>query len=224
MIKKQKSLRTIDKTRKINPIKPEHDFIKAAAGIIKKGGIVSFPTTGLYGLGVDAYNADAVKRVFEIKHRPADKPVLVLIKNRTELNKVVRYVPSAALRIMDNFWPGKVTIVFEAQDTLPDNLTAGTGKIGVRLPEHAVAVALLNALDGPITGTSANISGSAPCSRISNLDSRIADQLDLILDAGHLKGGSGSTVVDVTTGSLQILREGKITAKDIFTVLNKYEL
>ncbi len=223
MTKKQESLRNIGKVREINPISPQHDLIIEAAAIIKSGGVISFPTTGLYGLGADAYNADAVDRVFEIKQRPDNKPILVLVKNIKELDRIVRYVPSTALRIMDNFWPGKVTIVFEANDTLPDNLTAGTGKIGVRLPEHTVAFALLNALDCPLTGTSANISGNAACSRVSDLDSRIADQLDLILDAGHLKGGFGSTVVDITTDSPTILREGEVPANDIFAALDKYK-
>lgn len=223
MIKKQTSSRNIDKTRKINPISPQHDLIIEAAGIIKNGGLISFPTTCLYGLGADAYNADAVDRVFEIKQRPDNKPILVLVKNVKELHKVVRYVPPTALHIMDSFWPGGVTILFEAKDTLPDNLTAGTGKIGVRLPEHPVAFALLNALDSPITGTSANLSGSAACSRISNIDSHIADQLDLILDAGPLKGGIGSTVVDITTASPTILREGEVSANDIFAALDKYK-
>ena len=222
MTRKQKSLRNIDKIRKINPISPEHDLIREAAGIIKNGGIISFPTTCLYGLGADAYNADAVDRVFAIKQRPDNQPILVLVKNITELDRVVRYVPPTALRIIDSFWPGRVTIVFEAKDTLPDKLTAGTGKIGVRLPKHAVALALLNALDGPITGTSANISGGAACSRVSNLDFRVADQLDLILDAGPLQGGIGSTIVDITDNSPKILREGKVTAKHIFAVLDRH--
>lgn len=212
----------MDRVRKINPLKPQPDLIMEAARVIKRGGIVSFPTRCLYGLGADAFNVDAVDRVFEIKQRPYKKALLVLINNQKVLDKLVRYVPPAASCIMENFWPGKVTIVFEAKDTLPANLTAGTGKIGVRLPGHPVAFALVNAVQGPITGTSANLSGHAGCSSIPDLDSLIADKLDLILDAGSLKGGVGSTVVDVTYDFPRILREGEVPAKDIFAVLDRH--
>ena len=124
-----------------------------------------------------------------------------------------------AAELIKNFWPGSITIVFEAKDTLPINLTAGTGKIGIRLPKHAVASALVNEAGCPITGTSANISGHAGCSRVSDLDSLIADKLDFMFDAGQLEGGKGSTVVDVTTDLPRILREGAVPAKDIFAVL-----
>ena len=209
----------IGNIRKINPVNPQPDLIREAAGIIKRGGIVSFPTMCLYGLGADAFNTDAVNRVFRIKQRPFSKPLSVLVKDLKYLERLVRYIPPAASSIMENFWPGGITIVFEAKDTLPVNLVAGTGKIGIRLPEHTVASALVNEVEGPITGTSANISGNAGCSRVSDLDFLIADKLDLILDAGQLKGGRGSTVVDVTTDFPRILREGTVSAKDIFAVL-----
>lgn len=207
------------KLSKINPVNPQPDLISKAAGIIKRGGVVLFPTKCLYGLGADAFNADAVNKVFRIKQRPFNKPLSVLINDLTYLEKLVRFVPPAASSIIKNFWPGSITIVFEAKDTLPVNLTAGTGKIGIRLPKHTVASALVNEAGCPITGTSANISGNAGCSRVSDLDSLIADKLDLMLDAGQLEGGRGSTVVDVTTDLPEILREGAVSAKDIFAVL-----
>ena len=220
MIKKQKDSKIIDKVRIIDSDSPQLHLIREAADIIKKGGIVSFPTRCLYGLGADAFNAETVKRIFGIKQRPHNKPLLVLAKNQEDLDRLVQHVPPAASRIIDRFWPGRVTIVFKAKDTLPVNLTAGTGKIGVRLPEHSVTLALLGAVKGPITGTSANISNNPGCSRIPDLDSRIAEELDLILDAGPLKGGIGSTVVDVTTDFPRILREGEIPAKNIFAIFD----
>jgi L-threonylcarbamoyladenylate synthase len=116
---------------------------------------------------------------------------------------------------MDQFWPGRITLVFEAEDTVPQYLTAGTGKIGIRQPEHPVAAALVKALEGPITGTSANRSGKSGCHRVADLDPRLARKLDLILDAGSLKGGSGSTVVDVTEAIPRILREGEVKEEEI---------
>ncbi len=178
-----------------------------------------FPTQHLYGLGAEALNIKAVDKVFKIKQRPYNKPLLVLIHEQKDLTKLVQQIPASAIRIMECFWPGALTIVFEAKKVLPANLTAGTDRIGVRMPQHPVALALAKALKNPITATSANITGHSGCSRVSDIDPLIADPLDLILDAGPLKGGIGSTVVDVTHDFPKILREGAIPAKDIFAVL-----
>ena len=215
MIKKQRS----PKILQVDPLNLRHDLINEAALVIINGGVISFPTRHLYGLGADAFNTDAVNRVFEIKQRPDDKPLLVLIDKQYDLTRLVRNVPYAATRIMKRFWPGAVTIVFKAKDTLPANLTAGTDRIGVRMPEHPVALALTNAVQGPITATSANITGYSGCSLVSDLDPKITDKLDLIIDAGGLKGGAGSTVVDVTEDSPKILRQGAVSKKDIFAAV-----
>jgi len=210
----------LSKIIEINPLNPQPDLISEAARIINDGGIVSFPTRYLYGLGADALNSEAVDRVFVIKQRPYSKPLSVLINHQNDLSLLARNVPQAALRIMERFWPGDITIVFEANASLPLNLTAGTGKIGVRLPQHPVAVALTNAVQVPITATSANLTGRGGCSRISDLDPVVTDKLDLILDAGQLEGGTGTTVIDVTVDVPKILREGAVPAKDIFTILD----
>ncbi len=210
----------MSKIIEVNPFNPQPDLISKAARVINNGGIVSFPTRYLYGLGANALNADAVDRVFAIKQRPYNKPLSVLISRQEDLALLVHNVPQAALRIMERFWPGDITIVFEANATLPPNLTAGTGKIGVRLPQHPVAVALTNAVQTPITATSANLTGRGGCSRVSDLDLLVADKLDLILDAGPLEGGTGTTVIDVTIDVPKILREGAVPAKDIFEILD----
>ncbi|MGD9083286.1 MAG: L-threonylcarbamoyladenylate synthase [Desulfobacterales bacterium] len=217
MIKKQKSLKIL----RVDPLHPEHDLINEAARVIRNGGVIAFPTRYLYGLGSDAFNADAVDRVFEIKRRPDNKPLLVLIDKHYDLTRLVQNVPYAATRIMERFWPGAVTIVFRAKHILPTNLTAGTEKIGVRMPEHPVALALTTAVQGPITATSANITGDSGCSRVSDMDPLITDELDLIIDVGALKGGIGSTVVDVSSGSPKILRQGAVSERDIFTAFSK---
>lgn len=197
---------------------PDTVEIERAAGLIRAGGVVLFPTRCLYGLGADALNKEAVDRVFQIKDRPPDNPILVLIGHVDELSRLAKRVPTAARKIMDRFWPGKVTIVFDALDRIPFNLTAGKGKIGVRLTGHPSASALVKAVNRPITGTSANVSGRPGCSNIAHLDPEIAGRIDLIIDAGPLKGGSGSTVVDVTGDRVRVLREGAVTEKDVLTV------
>ncbi|MCP4351060.1 MAG: threonylcarbamoyl-AMP synthase [Desulfobacterales bacterium] len=209
------------KIRKIHPFNPQPDIIAEAAELIKKGGLVAFPTRCLYGMGTDAFNADAVDRIFGIKQRAYQNPILVLISKKKDLGRIVQHIPPAASKIMDKFWPGKVTIVFEAKNSLPDVLTAGTGKIGVRLCGHPVASALVSAVKNPVTGTSANLAGNAGCSEISDMDFQLTERLDLVLDAGILKGGTGSTVVDITTDIPIILREGAVSGKDIFAAFDK---
>ena len=215
MIKKPKSLKIIQ----VDPLNPRDDHIVESFQIIKDGGVIVFPTQYLYGLGADALNVEAVDKVFAIKQRSYHKPLLVLIPHRQDLKRLVQHVSSAAVHIMNCFWPGAVTLVFKAKDTVPENLTANTGKVGIRMPQHPVALALSKAVGGPLTATSANITGDSGCSTVSDIDLKISNNVDLILDAGPLKGGTGSTVVDVTIDPPKILRDGAISAKDIFIAL-----
>ena len=219
-MKKLANLKIINNKKKINAGQPQPALIASAADILGRGGVIAFPTSGLYGLGADAFNPLAVDRVFAIKQRPPGKPLLVLLPDRDAVHEVAAGVPSAALHLMDRFWPGRVTIVLDALSGLPESLVAGTGKVGVRVSGHPVARALASEFGRPITGTSANISGRPGCSRIADLDNRIAAQLDLILDAGRLTGGQGSTVVDVTGGAPVILREGVVSNREILAALD----
>jgi L-threonylcarbamoyladenylate synthase len=213
--KKQKRL----KVYKINHENPEPEIIQRAVTLIRRGGIIAFPTRCLYGLGADAFNAAAVDRVFQLKQRPPQKPILILIDRRIQLERLVSHVSKAASGIMDQFWPGRVTLVFEAADTVPHYLTAGSGKIGIRLPGHPVAAALIESLESPLTGTSANLSGKPGCRCMDDLDPQLVQQLEAVLDAGVLKGGTGSTVVDVTGDIPRVLREGQISEKEILTLI-----
>ena len=212
-------MKTSCDVRKISAAKPEADAVESAVQIIERGGVIVFPTTGLYGLGANALHADAVNRIFRIKERPSHRPILLLIADFADLNRLVLEVPASALQLIRTFWPGGLTLVFQAGDTLPTALTGGSGKIGIRLPVHPVARALVKRLGGPLTGTSANLSGGPGCSDIANLDAAVAANVDLILDAGPLKGGVGSTVVDVTAGKPVILREGAISEPQILAAI-----
>ena len=206
------------KIHKINPENLDADIIQEAAGVIREGGVIAFPTRCLYGLGADAFNPEAVERIFKIKRRPAEKPILILIDDPVRLKGLVTIVSGKATAIMDRFWPGRVTLVFDAREDVPDYLTAGTGKIGIRLAGHPVAAALARAIQGPITGTSANVSGQPGCHQIEGLQPEVTEQLDLILDAGPLQGGKGSTVVDVTGEVPRVLREGEVSMHDILSI------
>jgi len=193
-------------------------MIQDAAAVIRKGGVIAFPTRCLYGMGADAFNPEAVGRIFKIKQRNAQNPILILIDDPARLKPLVTHISVPAKIIAERFWPGRVTLVFDASARVPDYLTAGTGKIGVRLAGHPVAAALAAAIQGPVTGTSANISGCPGCHQIGDLMPEVAQQLDLILDAGPLEGGRGSTVVDVTGEVPRVLREGNVSMQDILAI------
>jgi L-threonylcarbamoyladenylate synthase len=202
----------------ILPVGPEADdpaTIDKAAALMKKGGSIVFPTNSFYGLGVDAFDARAVDDVFRIKKRDRQKPLLILIAHQRDLTPLVRSIPKEADKLMENYWPGSLTLVFESSDRLPPNLTGHTGKIGIRLASHAVAASLVKAAGSPITATSANLSGKGGCTEVSMLDRSIVDHVDMVLDAGALPGGAGSSVVDVTVSPPKILREGAVRAERI---------
>jgi len=204
---------------KISPVNPAREAIMKAATIIKSGGTIVFPTRCLYGLGTDAFNAAAVDRLFSIKRRSTQKPILILIDHIRQLERLVTHIPEIAVNIMQKFWPGNITLVFEAGDDVCPNLTGRGRQIGIRLPGHPVASALVKAVASPITGTSANLSGSPGCHQVSDLQPEVGAQVELIIDAGPLEGGRGSTVIDVTKGDKPIiLREGIISKGDILTL------
>jgi len=212
----------LSEIRRIDAADPANPSFRApileAGARIRSGGVVVFPTRCLYGLGVNALDSAAVGRVFEIKLRPKDKPILVLVRRMRDVERFVERVPAYAHRIMARFWPGGVTLVFAAAVGVSPLLTADSGKIGIRLCGHPIARALVEAAGSPITGTSANISETPACADIAQLDARITAGVDLILDAGPLAGGIGSTVVDVTGDRPRILRDGVVPAVRILEI------
>jgi len=198
---------------------PDSHIIDQAAGLLDTGGLVIFPAACLYGVAANALSADAVEKVFQLKQRPRHNPILVLIKNTNQLNALVATIPDEARRLMDEFWPGGLTLVFDAAHRVNSKLTAGKKKLGIRLPRHPVAKALVSSVDYPVTGTSANLSGQPGCTQTDMLSPEIIEKTDLVLDAGFVQGGTGSTVVDVTCTPPKILRQGAIPAADIYACL-----
>lgn len=186
-----------------------------AVGIILKGGIVAFPTESFYGLGADATNPHAIKRLFTIKKREVNLSILILISSLSELPKYVAFVPPEAKRVGEKFWPGGLTMVFQSSRILPLVLTAGKGKVGIRVSSHPVAHALSKALNIPITGTSANLSGRPACVTADQVVESLGDHVDLILDGGITEGKYPSTILDVTSDPPIIIREGMIGVEEI---------
>lgn len=205
---------------RIDPSAPDPALIRMAAEILASEGVLVFPTARLYGIGADAFNARAVDRVYAIKRRPADNPLLVLLSDIRDMAKLVRTVPECALPLL-RLWPGGITFVFDAADSVPAVITGGTGKIGVRMPLHPVARALVECFGGPITATSANRSGRPAPASVRQLDPAIYEQTDMVLDAGVLAGGAGSTILDVTRWPPEVIREGAVTRRAIDDVLER---
>ncbi len=194
--------------------------VMRAAQVIRAGGIVAFPTESFYGLAVDATNDSAIRRLFDIKKRSKDQPVLVLIPNADVLDRYVGKITPAARKLIARFWPGGLTLVFEAATDVSPLLTARTGRLGVRLSSHHLATKLSYTVGGPITGTSANLSGQPGCLSAGEVSRVLAGKLDFILDGGKTKGGRGSTIVDVTIDPPRILREGMISSKELRACLD----
>ena len=189
--------------------------LEKAGNIISDGGAVAFPTESFYGLGVDATNEKAIQRLFAIKKRKSDHPVLILIANREMLEQYVAHVPNVADTLIREFWPGGLTMVFEAGLKTPRSLTADTGKIGVRLSSHPIATGLAQRMGLPITGTSANVSSEPACINADEVSRSLGSTVDLILDGGRCEGGLGSTILDVTVKPPRILREGMVSREDL---------
>ena len=189
--------------------------IHMATEALLAGGVVAYPTETFYGLAVDIRNHEAIERLFSLKKRPADSPVLILIGSSELLDQYVEGIPPIATRLIDAFWPGDLTLVFKAGPRVSPLLTAGTSKIGVRLSSHPVATALARAIEAPISGTSANISGQPPCRKAQEVLNCLGNGVDLILDAGETAGRIGSTVLDVTVHPLRVLREGVVTRQHL---------
>lgn len=186
-----------------------------AVSALKRGGVVAFPTDTFYGLAADPMNEAALEKIFRLKHRALDKPLLCLIHERDQLSLLAAAIPPVFQVLMDTFWPGPLTLLFPAQSHLSLLLTGGFGTVGVRQSSHPLAQQLSQAYGGPITGTSANISGQPAVCSAAEVRQQFGHGLTCILDAGKTPGGLGSTIVGLTAGRLQLVRPGVIPFAEI---------
>lgn len=195
----------------IDPRQPQDKLIHQAVLILQAGGVVAFPTETFYGLAVDATNGDAIERIFQIKGRPLGSPIALIAGSKNGISGLVTEIPAVAQRLMQAFWPGPLTLLFPASPRISPRLTAGTGKIGIRVSSHPIADSLANRLGGPITATSANMSGTPECLTAGEVLATLGDRIDLIIDGGPAPGGKGSTFLDITVDPPACLREGAIS-------------
>lgn len=178
--------------------------------MLRHGDLVAFPTETFYGLGALALDARAVRRVLEVKGRPEGKPVLVLVDSLAMLREITAEVPAAARALIARWWPGPLTIVLRAAAGVPDEVTAGTGTIGVRLSPHPVASGLVSAVGAPVTAPSANPTDAAPPATASAVLEYFDGVIAMVIDGGPTPGGPPSTVVDATVDPPRVLRPGAV--------------
>ena len=200
------------------------ESIAQAAAIIRAGGLVGFPTETVYGLGANALNAEAVRTIFAAKGRPGDNPLIVHVSRVEEILPLIRGdIPAAARRLMDAYWPGPMTLIFPKSDLIPDAVSAGLDTVGIRLPSHETARALIAESHCPIAAPSANRSGRPSPTAAAHVLEDMDGRIELILDGGACDVGVESTVVDMTGATPRILRPGGVTAAQIAAVAGTSE-
>lgn len=193
--------------------------IDKAAGVLRGGGLVAFPTETVYGLGANAEDAAAVARIFQVKRRPSSHPLIVHLGDAENLGDWVADVPATARLLAERFWPGPLTLVLRRSRRVPLEATGGLETVAVRVPDHPVALALLSAFGGGVTAPSANRFGSVSPTTADHVRAELGDAVDLVLDGGPCQVGVESTIVDATGEVPSVLRPGGVTREDLETVL-----
>ncbi|MBI5072161.1 threonylcarbamoyl-AMP synthase [Candidatus Falkowbacteria bacterium] len=208
---------------KINPRNPEKEKIKMAASILKRGGLVAFPTDTVYGLGADVRNSRAVKKIFAVKNRPRTNPLPILIAKKSDLKKYTLGASAKIKKLTDKFWPGPLTITLKKKKIISDAVTAGKKTVGVRVPKNPVALALIKTLGRPLATTSANIASKQSPTTARGVKKYLNNKIDLILDGGKTKLSRESTVLNCTTSPPIVLRSGAIAGEKIEKIIGKIE-
>ncbi|MDG6950104.1 MAG: threonylcarbamoyl-AMP synthase [Nitrososphaerota archaeon] len=209
---------------KVSPKRPSTKAILAAANVIQHGGLVAFPTETVYGLGADALSPKAVRKIFEAKGRPADDPLIVHISDAAQLQELAKDIPKHALKLMKEFWPGPLTLIFEKSDQVPDIVTAGLNSVAIRMPSHKIANALIARADTPIAAPSANLFGSPSPTTAQHVISDLHDKIDMIIDGGEANIGVESTVLDVRKSPPTLLRPGGLPIEALRSCLGTIDV
>lgn len=200
---------------------PQIDVIAEAAATIREGGLVIYPTETVYGLGADATSEEAVAKVFVAKARPIENPIPIAVDSIDMAREIIELNRSAEV-LFERFMPGPLTIVAKAKPkSISKLVTGGTGKVGVRIPNHQVVLKLVEFVGGPITATSANLSGKPAPSTAREAIEQLGKKVDIAMDSGRCKLGKPSTVVDISSGTPKIVREGPISSSELKRILRE---
>ena len=202
--------------------KLDYEELKIPAKIIKEGGIVIFPTETVYGIGTNGLDKEAIKRLYEVKQRPLNKPISLLVSNIEMVNQVAKNISKLEYKIMQNFFPGPLTIILEKKDIVPDILTANTNTVGIRMPSGEIARKLIEYAGIPIATPSANISGKPSGTNIKDIQKDFEGKVDYFIDNGESKLGIPSTIVRVINNEVHILRHGSISKEEINNIVKNF--
>jgi L-threonylcarbamoyladenylate synthase len=199
----------------VDPGAPQRDAIEEAAKWIRSGGIVAIPTDTLYGLAADPFSAAAVARVFAVKGRDADRALPLIAADISQATLHLGRLSEPGERLAERYWPGPLTLLVPAPRGLAHDVHGGTGKVGVRVPRDAVAQAICRAVGGPITATSANVSGAPATADPAEVERTLGRRIDLLIDIGRTPGGAPSTIIDTTQSPPALVRAGAIEWSEI---------
>lgn len=206
-------------------LKPTNEALTSAADLIRAGEVVGFPTETVYGLGADATNAEAIDKIFKAKGRPGDNPLIVHISELEQISSVIAgEMPETARRLAEAYWPGPLTMIFAKGERIPLRVTAGLDSVAVRFPNHEVARALITASGVPIAAPSANLSGKPSPTTAAHVMRDMDGRVPMILDGGPCEVGLESTVVDIRSTPVRVLRPGGVTPRMIADVLGEVEV
>jgi L-threonylcarbamoyladenylate synthase len=200
---------------KVDPSASLSNHSKRIRDVLEAGGVIAFPTDTYYGLGVDPFNEKGIRRIFEIKSRTYNKPLLVLIGTKSQINQLTESRSQEANQLIQNFWPAPLTLIFDAVSKLPSILTANTGKVGIRLPRNEWTRRLIQTAGCALTATSANKNGEKNTRTAQEVLHIFGKDIDLIIDPGPAPGGKVSTLLDTTISPPTLLRLGAITQQEI---------
>ncbi len=205
---------------RVDPIAPDEVVLKQVVRVIREGGVVALPTDTFYGLAADPFRADAVARVFAAKARSATRALPLIAADREQVAACIGTLPAIAGRLARVFWPGPLTILLSAPIGIAEEVTAGTGQVGVRVPAHTVARSVCRACAIPLTATSANLSDEPPTANPDDVERTIGGRIDLLLDCGRIAGGLPSTIVDVTGSEPRLIRAGAVTWDEVLACVH----
>ncbi len=209
---------------KADPIQPSTSIIQKAASVIKEGGVVAFPTETVYGLGADCFNIAGVLKIFKIKNRPPDNPLIVHICEQDQLFELVSQDIKVAEKVIERFWPGPVTLIFRKSPRVPKEVTGGLETVAVRMPSHPVATLLIKLSGTPIAAPSANLSGRPSPTSAQHVIEDLYGMADVIIDAGETPLGLESTIIDFSRDRAVILRPGPATVEELRQVIPELEV
>lgn len=211
-------------TIKIDPERPDQKVVERAGKIIRRGGLVAFPTETVYGLGGDGLDAGSSAKIYRAKGRPSDNPLIVHIARMEDLYRVAAQVPDGARKLAQAFWPGPLTMIFPKTREVPYETTGGLDSVAVRMPDHPAALALIRAAGGFVAAPSANRSGRPSPTTAAHVEEDLGGEIDMILDGGMVGIGLESTIVDLTEDPPVVLRPGAVSQKMLRACLGQVEM